>query len=257
MEIGIPNHIELSHLPSPRMWAGNQPFLEQPAVALVDAGGNIVKSESGGGTMDAILVKSLSQSSDIVIDTSKDSEPSIESVQFHQTHKDEEQTVYSAGHNISIVVTFTQEVNVKLSEDVNSTSPLLPSLKLNVLDENGTRSRAYLVTEHLQTSRYLCFQYTISRGPTMSEVNIFSRSSLETNDYLIMDAWQRNATIYLPSLNSTNSLLSSKNITIHSDPARITNISTSVESDEFGAGHLIDFKVKFDHSVSFNYFTKT
>ena len=251
MEVGLPHHIKLLHVPSSRMWAGNQPFPEQPIVGLLDAGGNIVENELGG-TMNAVLVTSLSQNSDIIIDTSNDNVPTIDSVQFHQSHIKEQQVAYSSGHNISIIVTFTQEVTVKILEDVNFTSPLLPSLELNVLDENGLRSKAYLVINNIQPSRRLCFRYTVSKGPTMDEVNIFSRNSFETNDYLVMDAWQRSVAVHLPSLNSTKNLLASKNITVHSKAATITNISTSIDSGEYGAGHIIDFKVKFNHTVSFN-----
>ena len=237
------------------MWAGNQPFLEQPVLKLVDAGGNIVEDDSCG-TLDAVLVRSLSQTSDISIDTSHDDVPTIESVQYHQSHLVDEQTEYSAGHNMSIIVTFTQEVSIITRKGIDAPSKLLPTLELNVLDENGMRSKAYLVNNNTKPSRNLEFCYTISRGPTTHEVNTFSRSSFETNDYLVVDAWKRNATIYLPSLNSTRSLLASKNVTVHSEPAIITDISTSVASGEYAAGRIIDFVVKFNRKVSDSMYIK-
>ncbi len=252
MEVGLPAQIKILRLPSTETWAGNQPFLQQPIVALVDAGENIVESESNT-TMDAILFNSLSQNSEIVLDTSNDSVPVIKSVQFHQSHIEEEQTMYSAGHNISIIVTFTQEVKVEIGQNMNSSSASLPSLALNVLDENLSRSKAQLATENVYPSRHLLFEYTVSKGTTISELNVFSRNSFETNHYLIIDAWQRNVTTHLPNLNSTNNLLSSKNITVHSEPAIITDISTTTESGEYGAGHIIDFEVKFNHKVSLSF----
>ena len=66
------------------MIANNEPFLVQPKVALVDAGGNILIDKSDT-YVHAYIARSLSQTSDIVIDTSKDSIPSIYSVQFHHS----------------------------------------------------------------------------------------------------------------------------------------------------------------------------
>ena len=71
VEVAPPDHIEFLKLPSSEMWAGNQPFLEQPLLALMDAGGNIVEHETCG-PMRAILTESLSQTSEIVVDTTND-----------------------------------------------------------------------------------------------------------------------------------------------------------------------------------------
>lgn len=235
------------------MWAGNQPFLQQPIVRLVDAGGNTVERENCG-TLDAILIPSLSLGSAIMIDTSNDDVPHIDSVQYEQSHIIGDKTEYSAGHNISIIVAFTQEVKVIPRQRINNTSSLSPpTLELNVLDEFGIRAKAYLVIDdntNVPPSRLLRFLYTVSRGPPTSEVNVFSRSSLLTNDYVIVDAWQRNATIYLPTLNSSRNLLASKNISVHSQSAMITKLSIDVGSGEYGSGHMIDFDISFNRKVS-------
>lgn len=232
------------------MWAGNQPFLEQPIVRLVDAGGNTVERENCG-TVEAVLTRSLSQRSEIRIDTSQDDIPMIESVQFDISHITDGETRYTAGHNISIIITFTQEVSVIVRPGFTITERSVPSLELNVLDENGSRSKAYLLNQNhnMSPSRRLHFLYTVSRGPITSDVDIFSRTSLELNGCLLVDAWQRNVAILLPSLDSTHGLLASKNITVHSEPAIITNFSTSVGSGEYGAGHMIAFVVKFNVKV--------
>ncbi len=232
------------------MWAGNQPFLQQPELRLVDAGGNTVETESCG-TMDAMLIESLSQSSDIIIDTSNDDIPVVDSLQYEELHMTDGFTEYSAGHIITIIVSFTQEVSIIPLRPGNDNSTwVLPSIELNAVDEGGVRTKAYLVTTDMKPSRYLPFQYTVTKGPTTSAINIFSRSSFDLNDYLVVDAWQRNVTTYLPPLNSTRCLLASKNITVHSIPAVIMHVKTNVESGEYGSGHLIDFTVKFNRKVS-------
>jgi hypothetical protein len=232
------------------MWAGNQPFLQQPVLRVVDAGGNTVESDSCG-TMDAMLTESLSQSSDIIIDTFNDDIPVVDSLQYEESHMTDGFTEYSAGHTITIIVSFTQEVSViPLRPGNNNSTWVFPSLELNAVDEDGMRSKAYLVTTNMKPSRNLPFQYTVSKGPTSSAINIFSRSSFDLNDYLIVDAWQRNVNTYLPPLNSTRSLLASKDVTVHSIAASIIDIKTNVESGEYGSGHLIDFAVKFNQKVS-------
>ena len=88
------------------MWEGNQPFRIQPKIALVDAGGNTI-SEASGLVVETVVVESLSQTSQIVIDTRDDQVPSISSIYFHQSILNDNRIMYSSGHNISIVVLFS------------------------------------------------------------------------------------------------------------------------------------------------------
>lgn len=229
------------------MWAGNQPFLKQPILALVDAGGNIVEYESCG-TLNATMTESLSQTSQIVVDTRFDDIPFVESIHFALDENENGDNLFSVGHNISIIITFSQEVEVKLPNNTTSEDPKVPSLELNVVEEDNTRSKAYFVPTG-PPSRELYFQYTVSNSSQKNELNIYSRNALEINDYLIVDAWTRSVETLLPSLNSTNNYLPSQNISVHSDPAKITNITIGVESGEFAAGHLITFRVEFNHEV--------
>ena len=64
---------------------------------------------------------------------------------------------------------------------------------------------------------------------------------------MIIDAWGRNASIELPNVNS--SLMYSKEITIDSSPAFITNVTTNVPSGEYGAGHNIEINFHFSRQV--------
>lgn len=251
VEVAPPDHIEFLRLPSSEMWAGNQPFLEQPVLALMDSGGNIVEHENCG-PMKAILTESLSQTSEIAVDTTNDDIPGIKSLHFLPDSDTNSDNLYSVGHNISIIVTFSQEVEVILSSNyTTSTSKQMkpPSLELNVIREDNTRSEAILVWNAIP-SRQLHFQYTVSENSRQNEVNIISRNALNTNDYIIVDAWNRSCDIILPFPNSTTNLLPSQNISVHSDSAKIINITTDVASGEYAAGHIIKFHVDFNHEVS-------
>jgi hypothetical protein len=232
------------------MWSGNQPFIEQPMLTLLDAGGNIVE-ETSADTVNATLVPSLSRSSEIIIDTEKDDVPRVIAVQYYESHIFDEDIGFTAGHEILIKVIFSQEVNVIKHQSLNVSFPLIPSIELNVVDENAVRSKAYLRTDiNTIPSRELIFLYIVSKGPISNEVNIFSKTSLEINDYLIVDTWMRNATLTLPNLNSTHCLVASKSITINNDPAYITKISTDTANGEYGAGQIIDIAIEFDRKVS-------
>ena len=232
------------------MWAGNQPFLQQPILALKDAGGNIVEYENCG-TLNAIMTPSLSQTSQIVVDTTNDDVPFIESLHFLPDDNQDGDNLFSVGHNISIIATYSQEVEVVLNENDNTTceNATVPTLELNVVEQDSTHSKAYYVSKNIP-SRHLEFQYTVSPSSQQNGVNIDSRSSLNTNDYAIIDAFRRNAQIILPSAESVENLLLTQNKSVHSDPAKIVNITTNVMSGEYSAGHLINFIVEFNHEVS-------
>lgn len=248
VEVAPPDHIEFLQLPSSEMWAGNQPFLEQPILALKDAGGNIVEYENCG-TLNAIMTPSLSQTSHIVVDTTNDDIPFIESLHFLPDDNQDGDNLFSVGHNISIIATFSQEVEVVLNDNTTYENAIVPTLELNVVEQDGTHSKAHYVKNNIP-SRHLEFQYTVSPSSQQNEVNIDSRSSLNTNDYAIVDAFQRNVQIILPSAESVNNLLLAQNKSVHSDPATIVNITTNVMSGEYAAGHLINFVVEFNHEVS-------
>ena len=81
---GLPYTLSMLQLSS-GSWAGNRPFLFQPKVGLIDAGGNIVVHDSST-VVTAEVTPSISYSSFIVVDTSNDPVPDIARVSYWPKH---------------------------------------------------------------------------------------------------------------------------------------------------------------------------
>eukprot|EP00984_Skeletonema_dohrnii_P016875 scaffold7561_cov227-Skeletonema_dohrnii-CCMP3373.AAC.8 len=223
-------------------WAGNQPFHIQPKVALVDAGGNVVSSDSTS-VVTAHLTPSLAYDSKVIINTANDATPSIILAEFAQGIKEDGRTLYGPGDVIHIDVIFDQEVAIFPSVD-NDT---LPRLMLN-----AAGAYAELVDEspHGLLSSKLCFEYLVQEGHSQLELDyLSSETSLVLNDYTIEDAFGRNANLVLPALGLGSSLSASKKIEISDKRPTITNIDVDVPSGEYGAGQVINFSVSFDRQV--------
>ena len=250
VKVGLPQGLKILREPS-NTWAGNQPFKVQPKVALVDAGGNIL-ADASNMNMDAIVVESLSQTSDIIIDTRLDPVPVVDSVRFHSSILGDGRNAYSYGHNISIMVHFSQEVFVTAPSEVGESGVLVPTLTLNVIDDTGLHAKAYLSQPFDLDAPmpYLLFTYEVAVDSEQSLVDILDAGSLEANGYIIRDAWFRNTSLSLPSLDTAATLVTSKSISVHDGPASISEIRSTADDGEYGAGHVIDFEVDFTHEVS-------
>jgi len=249
VDIGPPQRLQIVRYPS-RMWAGNQPYLVQPKVALVDAGGNILTHDSTT-TMNASVVPSLSQNADIIIDTTGDPAPFVVSVDFDESILEDSESSYSPGQRINIIVLFSQEVSVSLGPEFNGSQPVLPSLTLNVLEGNGTNARAPLINyDQKLTSNRLTFQYVVANSSDHYPLDYVDESLLYTNDYVILDGWDRHVSLHLPTISSNSTLSASKTIAIESYPASITNITTDVISGVYGAGNNLEIYVHFSRQVA-------
>jgi len=251
VKVGKPEALKVLREPV-STWAGNQPFKVQPKVALVDAGGNVL-SHVSNVDVETIVVKSLSQSSDIIIDTRNDDIPKVERIVYSPAIVADGLSEYSNGFNISIHVIFNQEVYVSpLSpQDIDQGLLVRPSLTLNVIDEEGKHGRAYLI-EPIETdepNEYLTFVYEVHVGFAQSAVDVLHGDALESNDYIITDAWERNVSMSIPLHDQTNTLVKSKDISVHNQPAAIMKVSSMTENGTYGAGQEIDFVVDFTHEV--------
>ena len=250
MYTGPPEKLQLMRPPS-RMWAGNQPFLVQPQLALVDAGGNIIKEDSST-IVNAFIVPSLAQNSNIIIDTSQDPVPRIVSVIFSADTIEDAETMYSPGELIRIVVIFSQNVYVSLSPEFNGSIPTVPTLELNIIDNTIILSyvKAHLIERSMgQLSRRLEFEFTVRKGHNQFPINYRNITSLRTNDFMFTDGHNRTVLATLPGINIGEDLVDSKEIGVSSDPAAIRNISSFIPPGEYGAGHEIGFEVEFSRTV--------
>ena len=104
--------------------------MNQPVIASVDAGGNIVSDESAA-PITAEVTPSISQSSYIIVDTTNDDVPGIDHISFITNIIADDRTVYGPVDIIEIFLAFTQEVSIYAQNDDDST---LPRLAVNVLN---------------------------------------------------------------------------------------------------------------------------
>ncbi len=241
VDVGPPHRLSiLRH--SSGGWAGNQPFLIQPKVAIVDAGGNVVSSDSSS-IITAHLTPSLATESKVIINTANDATPTVILAEFAQSIKEDGRTLYGPGDIIHIDLKFDQEVAIFPSAD-NGTPPRLML--------NAAGAYAELVDEHPEglLSSKLSFDYLVQEGHTQLELDyLASETSFVPNDCTIEDAFGRNANLVLPSLGLGLSLSASKKIEISDKRPTIESIDVDVSSGEYGAGQLINFSVSFDRDV--------
>jgi hypothetical protein len=232
-------------------WAGNQPFEVQPKIALVDAGGNVIDNVLNV-SVDAFVVESLSRTSNIRVDTRNDPTPTIKTVYFHESILTDNKKFYCSGHNITIVVTFTDEVILRTLPNRNSDELIRPSLLLNVLNSRGQTSRAFLSDNMQQNelTKQLMFTYYVDVDTDKSLVDIKDNLSLLPNDYAIQDIWGRDVSLILPDPSSNKTLLYSKQISLYNYGASINSIEILSDGDEYGSGNVIDFEVTFTQEVA-------
>ena len=239
--------LKIAQYPS-EIWEGNQPFQIQPRLHLVDSGGNIIKDDSST-KINAFIVPSLAQTSQIVIDTTKDPIPIIQSIRF--TNEVLEYARYHKfveGDTISLEILFSQQPIVSCTDMQNET---LPFIYLNVV-KNSIYARAIMNTSKYirpSQSQSLSFDYIISKDDEQIEVTYASTDSLVTNNCKIMDALGREISLQLPD---TSTLLASSSmdpVRIDNDVAFVEKIRLETPSGEYGVGHYIDFALTFSRKV--------
>lgn len=230
-------------------WAGNQPFVKQPKLALVDSGGNTLYNTTQIA-IESSMTESLSSISDIVIDTRNDNLPSVVDIRFSSNIIDDGFTSYSNGHVVLIEVQFDEEVYIRIRRDQVSQSNLRrPSLQLNVTNSGGLPSYAYLI-ESIELDRpyeKLLYQYIVDVDHEQSNVDIFGIDSMKSNDYEIVDGWDRKVLLEISLLVARLPL--SKRINVHNEAAEIIYVRSEIVGGTYSAGHEIDINVEFSHKV--------
>lgn len=230
-------------------WAGNQPFVKQPKLALVDSGGNTLYNTTAIA-IESSMTESLSSISDTVIDTRNDNLPSVVDIRFSSNIIDDGFTSYSNGHVVLIEVQFDEEVYIRLKRDQVSQSNLRrPSLQLNVTNSGGLPSYAYLI-ESIEFDRpyeKLLYQYIVDVDHEQSNVDIFGIDSMKSNDYEIVDGWDRKVLLEISPLVARLPL--SKRINVHNKAAEIIDVRSEIVGGTYSAGHEIDINVEFSHKV--------
>jgi len=226
--------------------ANNQQFFQQPIIAFVDRGMNIVTSYPAIAVR-AFMVPSLSYNSKLMIDTSEDTIPSIVSVTFPQELVDLSGYIAGPGDVIPIYVSFSDEVIAV----VDPLSPgMMMTLTLNVLSGSQTSVEATISSISVNVRlKKLLFEYRIEEGHSVNSLDYISVESLRPNDVQVLDAWGRPTNLELPDQTSLNSLIVSSNISVSDTQPAVSFVSSSIISGEYGAGQYIDIMVEFSRKV--------
>lgn len=255
VHLGHMHQLILTQYPS-HTWAGNQPFIVQPKVALVDAGGNVIVNDSATKVL-AYLTPSLAHNSEIIIDTKEGELPCIISTTYSRDILEENKTIYSSGDVISIEVIFDQDVRVSLQVGRDQHNASRPSLRLNVSqDSNNSLVVATLRTSNIEIrTRFLVFEYIVATGHKQYPLNYFNQTSLSKHDYVVLDGWGRDVPLHLPHLLHGNHLASTKKISVDSQRAQILNITLISKLKTYGAGDEVLLQATFSREVS-PYFSK-
>ena len=250
MEIGPTEVLRLVPTKSTITGYGHQPFIPQPKLELVDAGGNIVKNDSET-LVSVTLVPSLSQTSDIVIDTSQDPLPTLVSLKFHREVLEDGFDSYSTGHVIPITLSFTQEVFVHQTSTFVGISRQLPSLDLDIGSSSPpNQNKAYLSNFTLgKPSKELFFSFTVPNACDYFPLQLAINASLNFNDYRIADGWNRVLPMEIPAVLQSE-LHNSEALEVNSSPAFISEVISTTESGTYGAGQILEFHVNFTRKVN-------
>lgn len=235
--------IEMNQNPAMGL-SNNQPFLQQPIISFVDAGGNVVES-SGYTSIVASLTSSLSRFHPIVVDTKMSPVPSVLKVSFAEDFSGLNYIVLGPGEDIEIFVTFTEEIKIKKGGASD-----IPWIEMNT-SNNETSSKAILDVSVNDRSCVLRFLYSAKLGDRVEFVNYLSEQGLHLGSWEFIDSWGRSANISLPDVNGNETLVSSARIGLDDEAPRVISIDSITLNGEYGAGHEVMLAVTFSRNVSY------
>lgn len=250
VQIGPTHNLRLVQSIS-KVWANNQPFLTQPRLHLIDAGQNVIIDDFST-KVKAYIVPSLAYSSQIVIHTTEDSIPQIESIKYaNSTLEYARLNKFVEGDIISIEISFSQEVLVLCTDQEKES---LPFLQLNVVVNSIDMiyAKATLIlskTPIQQQSRSLLFEYIVQNEHEQELLDYLSNDALDTNKCRITDLLNRDVSLELPQVNSGLSLIASSIVSIDNSFAELESINSTTPSGEYGMGEDIYFYLKFSRKV--------
>ena len=162
----------------------NQPFIFQPKIAIVDAGGNVIINDSMTEVL-AFITPSLAYNSEIIIDTKEDALLCIVFIAFLRDILEESKTMHSSGDVIPIEVIFDHEVLISLQVGREKHNALRPSSILNMTrDSNNSLPVATLRNINIDIpTRSLVFNYIVFSGHNQYQLNYLNNLSLSQNSF--------------------------------------------------------------------------
>lgn len=207
-------------------WAGGQPFLIQPAIAVSDFGGYPRNQDFSTG-VSCSLVPSLAVGRYVVIDTFNIT--ATNNVSFISLNVPS--GTYGVGQAFIFSVVFDYPITVKG----------LPYLSTSALSAQGGQAFARFDLLNV-VENAISFQYIVQDGDTSANFNYLGQQALVLNGSTILDFYGSNVNTTLPEPAPSF-------IMINSTPPFITEINLSVVDGEYGAGQVIDFFVTYSVPV--------
>ncbi|GMF16025.1 unnamed protein product [Phytophthora lilii] len=215
-----------------------QPNEEQPIVALLDSGNNVVTSLETG-TVTASLVSSASVSSSIVVDTS--AAPLLTVVSVRALTSSSYPMPYGVGARVSVQVTFSDEVSMKGA----------PTLELASSTSGGPNGKAVAAATTTVWSNVYIFEYDVVATDSTLDLEYTSTTALSLNGGMIADRNGKTPILTLPALGSANSLAGTSAVIIDTTAPVITSVTCATPGDgEYGTGQQIFLRVQFSQPVA-------
>jgi hypothetical protein len=228
MVTGDPVYLDVVQAPL-GAWAGNQPFLVQPRLALTDYGGSTVDANSV--IVQAYMVsspgsrKSLSIVSNYSIIT-RIIDISCDTVNIS----------YGAGDTIQIMVHFQYEIWVE--------NPTNITLMLNIVND-GSYQNASLQMKDYSRVKTLKFNYEIQLDDNVKTLDVESFNALQLGSSgTIKDGNGASANLDVPM-----NRLSTYNLSVNTSAPQILAIMANVSAGEYGVGEVLKVTVVYDFPV--------
>lgn len=214
-----------------------QPNEQQPVLAILDSGGNVVSSITTG-SVTATMVPSAAISSSIIVDTSN--APLLAITSATALANASYPMPYGVGLLLSVAVTFSDEV---MASGV-------PTLTLATAPASGLTGVSECVTLNTWTTT-LVFQYDIVLSDGTTQLNYASTAALSLNGGTITDRNGNTPVLTLPSLTSFNSLAGTSTVVIDTTAPVITAVTcASPGNGDYGTGEMISLQVVFSRPVT-------
>jgi len=247
---GSPHALKVLRGPT-STWAGNQPFVIQPRVAVVDAGGNVVSTGEGSNwTIQAYLTPSLAVSSHHVpVPTTRDLlaiPPNTESLNSVNVPSDltvsslSDDGIYAPGDVIQIAIDFPEPVVVDGE----------PFLALDV--GRTTSDAAFAVFVDGSGTARLTFEYSVGLDQTSFDLDYLDIYSLKLDRYrdgtpkssiryVSLDS-EVDANLSLPPPGLAGSLSANSDVVVDSRAPHIVSLtSPQIQDAEHSIGDNVSF----------------
>ena len=201
-----------------KAWAGGQPFLIQPSIAVEDFGG-YPRNQDFSTVVSCFLVPSLAIGRYVVIDTFNiTATNNLTFISLNLSNG-----TYGAGQIVLFYVNFDYPVTVEGS----------PYLLTTITDSQGNQTYA-VFDGPTSIGRVIVFKYVTKVGDKASDLNFDGPQALVLNGSLILDYYGNTINTTLPSPVPSG-------VVIDTSPPLIIDARVDVSDGEYGAGQRINF----------------